>query len=932
MASDSNLCVLSYNMHGYNQGVLTLKDCIAKSDIGVIMVQEHWLTPANLNRFNIDFTDYYAFGSSALGEAVSSGPLYGRPYGGTMILLKNNLLPMSNCIYASERFVIIKVGDIICINVYFPCVGTVDRQFICEEILSDILAWRYKYPECGCVLGGDFNTDLDSVCNTARFINKSMVDNDFIRCDLQFPTTMKYTYANESLNHYSKIDFFLCNNVSVLSFEICDPDINFSDHLPLQLTCNVKLSQACTQDAHKSDDQHVLYPRWDHADLLTYYNQSFCHLQPILNELFDLTTCIDTNESVFNPVCIDEVYVKIVNALKLCSADAVPMRSKHFFKFWWSQELDCLKDNAIESDKLWKAAGRPRSGPLYSRRSTDKRAYRAAIRKNKRDSDTLFTNDLHDALLSKQGDAFWKCWNSKVANKSPKCLQIDGSINAKEIADNFARHFEKSCCDLSVNGSERLSQLYETQRCNYVGSPMLLENRIDAELVETIIKEMKRGKAAGLDGLSVEHLSNCHPILPGILARLFNLILKIGHVPNQFGMSYTVPLIKVNGCTKNLSVDDFRGISISPVISKIFEHCILRRFNKYFTSSDNQFGFKKAVGCSHAIYTVRSVINHYVSNGSTVNLCALDVSKAFDKMNHHGLFIKLMNRLVPLTLLSVLEDWFSHCYTYVKWLGSVSFSFTLSSGIRQGGVLSPYLFAVYIDDLIIDIVKKSFGCTYNFVSICIVVYADDILLLAPSLAALQQLVSLCEFHLQLLDLAINIKKSFCTRIGPRFNAQCTNIVTFDGSALHWVDSLRYLGIFIVRARSFKCSLLHAKQSFFRAFNAIYGKIGGSASEEIILSLIKSKCLPCLLYGLDACPINVTEGNSLNFTVRRTLFKIFHTTSPSIILDCQLYFSFPDVTVCLKLRKCKFLRKFSASDNTLCHALRTFAQCELTSLT
>ena len=200
-----------------------------------------------------------------------------------------------------------------------------------------------------------------------------------------------------------------------------------------------------------------------------------------------------------------------------------------------------IKDSVIESDKIWKAAGRPRSGPLYSRRSTDKRAYRAAIRKNKRDSDSLFTNDLHDALLSKQGNDFWKCWNSKVANKSPKCLQVDGFIDAKEISDNFARHFEKSCCALSVNGSERLSQLYESQRSNYIGSPMLSENHFNAELVVTIIKEMKRGKAAGLDGLSVEHLSNSHPILPGLLARLFNLILKIGHVPAQFGMSYTVP-------------------------------------------------------------------------------------------------------------------------------------------------------------------------------------------------------------------------------------------------------------------------------------------------------------------------------------------------------------------------------------------------------
>jgi hypothetical protein len=102
-------------------------------------------------------------------------------------------------------------------------------------------------------------------------------------------------------------------------------------------------------------------------------------------------------------------------------------------------------------------------------------------------------------------------------------------------------------------------------------------------------------------------------------------------VPVQFDLSYTVPSMTVNGCTKNLSVDDFRGISISPVNSQIFEHCILRRFSNYFVSSDNQFGFKKSVGCSHAIYTVRSVIDHYVSNGSTINLCALDVSKAFDR-------------------------------------------------------------------------------------------------------------------------------------------------------------------------------------------------------------------------------------------------------------------------------------------------------------
>ena len=176
-------------------------------------------------------------------------------------------------------------------------------------------------------------------------------------------------------------------------------------------------------------------------------------------------------------------------------------------------------------------------------------------------------------------------------------------------------------------------------------------------------------------------------------------------------------------------------------------------------------------------------MDHCVSNGSTVNLCALDVSKAFDKMNHHGLFIKLMNRCLPVAVLSMLENWFSRCFSFVKWFGSCSFSFNLTCGIRQGGVLSPYLFAIYINDLIRDIIKLSIGCISHFVSVCIIVYADDILLLAPSVAALQRLVLACESNSKSLGLATNIKLSVCTRIGPRFNVPCANIVTSDGSSL-----------------------------------------------------------------------------------------------------------------------------------------------------
>ena len=95
--------------------------------------------------------------------------------------------------------------------------------------------------------------------------------------------------------------------------------------------------------------------------------------------------------------------------------------------------------------------------------------------------------------------------------------------------------------------------------------------------------------------------------------------------------------------------------------------CILDHYSNLFTSSNNQFSLKKQTGCAQAIYVFRRVIDYYVSSGSTVNVCAIDVAKAFDKMNHYGLFIELMKRRILDNLLLLLESWFAIGMTCVKW-------------------------------------------------------------------------------------------------------------------------------------------------------------------------------------------------------------------------------------------------------------------------
>ena len=92
-----------------------------------------------------------------------------------------------------------------------------------------------------------------------------------------------------------------------------------------------------------------------------------------------------------------------------------------------------------------------------------------------------------------------------------------------------------------------------------------------------------------------------------------------------------------------------------------FEYCFVDRFQSLLTTEEKQFGFKKGISCSHAIYTARGFIDRHIMAGSTVKL-----TKVFDKVNHHALFIKLMKRHIPVQVLEILENLFSNCHSFVK--------------------------------------------------------------------------------------------------------------------------------------------------------------------------------------------------------------------------------------------------------------------------
>ena len=119
---DTSRTIVSYNMHGFNQGSPTVRDLSLSIEPDIFLLQEHWLTPTNLSKLEENFPQYLCIGTSAMRSSVESGVLYGRPFGGVCILVSKKLLQCTEIICCSDRFVVVRVSKSLIINVYLPCV------------------------------------------------------------------------------------------------------------------------------------------------------------------------------------------------------------------------------------------------------------------------------------------------------------------------------------------------------------------------------------------------------------------------------------------------------------------------------------------------------------------------------------------------------------------------------------------------------------------------------------------------------------------------------------------------------------------------------------------------------------------------------------------------------------------------------------------
>jgi len=179
------------------------------------------------------------------------------------------------------------------------------------------------------------------------------------------------------------------------------------------------------------------------------------------------------------------------------------------------------------------------------------------------------------------------------------------------------------------------------------------------------------------------------------------------------------------------------------IISKLFEDYILSCISPLLATADNQFGFKPKHGTDMCIFLLKRTVSYYVNKDTTVFSAFLDASKAFDRTNHNLLFAKLIKHNVPMCIVRLLLSWYRQQTMQVKWGTNYTSPFTVTNGVRQGGVLSPYLFAVYLDELSIQLGSARVGCTVGNMVVNHLMFADNICVFSPSIRGLQCLLNIC---------------------------------------------------------------------------------------------------------------------------------------------------------------------------------------------
>jgi hypothetical protein len=282
-----------------------------------------------------------------------------------------------------------------------------------------------------------------------------------------------------------------------------------------------------------------------------------------------------------------------------------------------------------------------------------------------------------------------------------------------------------------------------------------------------------------------------------VLIFLFKIVWKMEQVPEDWKRGAIFPIFKKGNV---MDLGNYRGITLLSVVAKMMEAIVNKRLAGWIEKekrlSDEQGGFRGGRGCEDLIFLLTASLEWQRQMGRPTFMCFIDVTKAYDTVWQDGLWKKLWDVGVFGKVWRFIRGWYQGMTSTVLVDGKMTREFEVKQGVKQGAVLSPLLYAIFVDDVVEEMKRLGLGVVVNGIWVGVMLYADDMALLARSAQELQSMINVVVEFSNRWRFVLSGKKSEVMIVGAKVRE--SDVWRMGGVVLKVVKEFKYLGVEIQR--------------------------------------------------------------------------------------------------------------------------------------